>query len=160
MISLISLTDWLLSLTIAPTSRGGMSAHRGQGERASPADAAPAKRSSRSFLMEGSNTRTFPRMLLDKPVEVQIGGDTIRIENPTNNLSVGGLFVHRSGLPVGAAVRVRISSPKPFEAEGRIFNCGNGEAGAGIGFESLSGRSREALDDLIEDLTLRGLPAA
>ena len=110
--------------------------------------------------MEGSNTRTFPRMLLDKPVEVQIGGDTIRVENPSNNLSVGGLFVHRSGLPVGAAVRVRISSPKPFEAEGRIFNCGNGEAGAGIGFDSLSGRSREALDDLIEDLTLRGLPAA
>jgi len=39
--------------------------------------------------MEGSNTRRFPEMLLDKPVEVQIGGDTIRIENPTNNLSVG-----------------------------------------------------------------------
>jgi hypothetical protein len=111
-------------------------------------------------LMEGSNTRTFPRMLLDKPVEVQINGDTIRVENPTNNLSVGGLFLHRSGLPVGAAVRVRISSPRPFEAEGRIFNCGNGEAGAGIGFSSLSGGNREALNDLIEDLTLRGLPAA
>jgi hypothetical protein len=110
--------------------------------------------------MEGSNTRTFPRMLLDKPVEVQIGGDTIRVENPTNNLSVGGLFLHRSGLPVGAAVRVRISSPKPFEAEGLIFNCGNGEVGAGIGFDSLSGGNREALNDLIEDLTLRGLPAA
>jgi hypothetical protein len=119
-----------------------------------------AKELKEKYPMEGSNTRTFPRMLLDKPVEVQIGGDTIRIENPTNNLSVGGLFVHRSGLPVGAAVRVRISSPRPFEAEGRIFNCGNGEAGAGIGFDSLSGRSREALDDLIEDLTLRGLPAA
>ena len=72
--------------------------------------------------MEGSNTRTFPRMLLDKPVEVQIGEDTIRVENPTNNLSVGGLFLHRSGLPVGAAVRVRISSPKPsrLKAESSI----------------------------------------
>ncbi len=90
--------------------------------------------------MEGTNTRTFPRMLLDKPVEVQINGDTIRVENPSNNLSVGGLFLHRSGLPVGASVRVRISSPKPFEAEGRIFNCGNGEAGAGIGFEFPFGR--------------------
>ena len=110
--------------------------------------------------MEGSNTRSFPRMLLDKPVEVQIGEETIQITNPANNLSVGGLFVRRTGLPVGAPVRVRISEPRPFEAEGRIFNCGNGEAGAGIGFSSLSGRSREALDDLIEDLTLRGLAAA
>jgi hypothetical protein len=91
---------------------------------------------------------------------VQIGGDTIRVDNPANNLSVGGLFLRRYGLPVGASVRVRISSPKPFEAEGRIFNCGNGEAGAGIGFDSLSGGNREALNDLIEDLTLRGLPAA
>jgi hypothetical protein len=168
MISLISLTDWHFSPTIAPTLRCGMFARRNEGERALPADAAlPAKefkavqaQFKEKYPMEGSNTRTFPRMLLDKPVEVQIGGDTIRVENPTNNLSVGGLFLHRSGLPVGAAVRVRISSPRPFEAEGRIFNCGNGEAGAGIGFDSLSGRSREALDDLIEDLTLRGLPAA
>jgi hypothetical protein len=120
----------------------------------------PSEEFKEKYPMEGTNTRTFPRMLLDKPVEVQIGGDTIRVENPTNNLSVGGLFLHRSGLPVGAAVRVRISSPKPFEAEGRIFNCGNGEAGAGIGFDSLSGGNREALNDLIEDLTLRGLPAA
>ena len=110
--------------------------------------------------MEGSNTRTFPRMLLDKPVEVQIGGDTIRVENPTNNLSVGGLFLHRSGLPVGAAVRVRISSPKPFEAEGHVCNSDARESGVGIGFTSLSGGNREALNDLIEDLTLRGLPAA
>jgi PilZ domain len=110
--------------------------------------------------MEGSNTRTFPRMLLDKPVEVQIGGDTIRVENPTNNLSVGGLFLRRSGLPVGATVRVRISSPKPFEAEGHVCNSDARESGVGIGFSSLSGGNREALNDLIEDLTLRGLPAA
>jgi hypothetical protein len=165
MISLISLTDWHFSLTIAPTSRTARSPSRHEGERASPADAASARRKvqrqfKEEYPMEGSNTRTFPRMLLDKPVEVQINGDTIRVENPTNNLSVGGLFLHRSGLPVGASVRVRISSPKPFEAEGRIFNCGNGEAGAGIGFDSLSGGNREALNDLIEDLTLRGLPAA
>jgi PilZ domain len=165
MISLISLTDWHFSPTIAPTSRWGMFARRNEGERASTSRCRPASyivqaQFKEKYPMEGSNTRTFPRMLLDKPVEVQIGGDTIRVENPTNNLSVGGLFLHRSGLPVGAAVRVRISSPRPFEAEGRIFNCGNGEAGAGIGFDSLSGRSREALDDLIEDLTLRGLPAA
>jgi hypothetical protein len=110
--------------------------------------------------MEGSNTRTFPRMLLDKPVELQIGSDTIRVENPTNNLSVGGLFLHRSGLPVGAAVRVRIASPRPFEAECQVCNSDARESGVGIGFTALSGGSREALNDLIEDLTLRGLPAA
>jgi len=110
--------------------------------------------------MEGSNTRAFPRMLLDKPVELQINGDTIRVANPSNNLSVGGLFLRSTSLPVGQTVRVRITEPRPFEAEGQIRNCGNGEVGAGIGFASLSGRSREALDELIEDLTLRGLPAA
>jgi hypothetical protein len=110
--------------------------------------------------MEGSNTRTFPRMLLDKPVELQIGSDTIRLENPTNNLSVGGLFLRGEGLPVGTSVRVRIAAPRPFEAEGRICNTDARESGVGIGFASLSGGNREALNDLIEDLTLRGLPAA
>jgi PilZ domain len=120
----------------------------------------PIERFKEKFPMEGSNTRTFPRMLLDKPVELQIGKDTIRVENPRNNLSVGGLFLHRSGLPVGAAVHVRIASPRPFEADGQICNSDVRESGVGIGFTSLSGGSREALNDLIEDLTLRGLPAA
>jgi hypothetical protein len=110
--------------------------------------------------MEGSNTRTFPRMLLDKAVELEIGADTVRMENPTNNLSIGGLFLRRASLPVGTTVRVRIAAPLPFEAEGRICNSDSREPGVGIGFTSLSRRSREALNDLIEDLTLRGLPAA
>ncbi|MGA8143904.1 MAG: PilZ domain-containing protein [Candidatus Acidiferrales bacterium] len=110
--------------------------------------------------MEGSNTRTFPRMLLDRPVELQIGGNTINVENPANNLSVGGLFLSGAGLPVGAAVRVRIAEPRPFEADGHICNTDSNESGVGIGFTSLSGGNRQALDDLIEDLTLRGLPAA
>lgn len=110
--------------------------------------------------MEGSNTRTFPRMLLDKTVELQVGGDTIRVANPTNNLSVGGLFLRSAGLPVGTPVRVRISEPQPFEADGHICSSNATESGVGIGFNSLSGRNRDALNDLIEDLTLRGLPAA
>ena len=110
--------------------------------------------------MEGSNTRTFPRMLLDKTVELQVGGNTIRTENPTNNLSVGGLYLRGAGLPVGTPVRVRISEPRPFEADGHICNSNASESGVGIGFTSLSGRNRDALNDLIEDLTLRGLPAA
>jgi PilZ domain len=110
--------------------------------------------------MEGSNTRTFPRMLLDRPVELQIGDETIRVNNPTNNLSAGGLFLHGAGLPLGASVRVRIQEPRLFEADGHICNSNSREAGVGIGFTSLSGWNREALNELIEDLTLRGLPAA
>jgi len=99
-------------------------------------------------------------MLLDKPVELHMGEKVIRVANPSNDLSVGGLFLRSTDLPVGASVRVVISEPRPFEAEGNIRNRGNGEAGAGIGFTSLSGSNRKALEDLIEDLTLRGLPAA
>jgi len=111
--------------------------------------------------MEGSSTRTFPRMLLDKPVELEVGEKKIQVENPANNLSAGGLFVRRSSLQVGTAVRVRIPvNHHYFEAEGQIRNCEPGDAGAGIGFNSLSPANRQALDDLIEELTLRGLPAA
>jgi hypothetical protein len=108
--------------------------------------------------MEGPCIRRFPRMLLDKPVEVQIGKDTIRVENPDNDLSVGGLFVGRRDLPVGKAVHVRIAARHPFEADAQI--CETSKSGVGIRFMPLSGRNREALDELIEDLTLRGLPAA
>jgi hypothetical protein len=108
--------------------------------------------------MEGPSTRTFPRMLLDKPVELQIGKDTIRIEDPDNNLSVGGLFVGRGDLPVGKSVHVRIAARHPFEADAQI--CEPSKSGVGLRFMPLSGRNREALDELIEDLTLRGLPAA
>jgi PilZ domain-containing protein len=109
--------------------------------------------------MEGSCTRAFPRTELDKPVELQIGKDTIRIENPTNNLSAGGLFVRRGNLPVGTPVHVRITAKQHvFEADGQIREAS--ESGAGIGFTSLSVDNRESLDELIEDLTLRGLPAA
>ena len=110
--------------------------------------------------MEGSSTRTFPRMLLDKLVELDIGQKTFQIENPANNLSIGGLFICRTDLPLGAPVRIRIPSRLPFEANGEIRNREPGRKGVGIGFTSVSERNREALNDLIEDLTLRGLPAA
>ena len=110
--------------------------------------------------MEGSCTRSFPRMSLDQPVEIQLDGRTIRTQNPGNNLSVGGLFVSRGDLPVGAHVRVRIAARRVFEADGQIRNCDPRAAGVGIGFTSLSNASRDALYDLVEDLTLRGLPAA
>ena len=111
--------------------------------------------------MEGSSTRTFPRMLLDRPVELEVGEKKVQVENPANNLSVGGLYVRRSNLQVGTAVHVRIPADHGvFEADGRICNCEPGDAGVGIGFNSMSPANRQALYDLIEELTLRGLPAA
>jgi hypothetical protein len=111
--------------------------------------------------MEGTSTRTFPRTLLDKPVELEIGGKTIQVDNPSNNLSAGGLYVRRGDLPVGTSVHVRIPvNHHFFEADGQIRSHDTGDAGAGIGFNSLSEVNRQALDDLIEELTLRGLPAA
>jgi len=108
--------------------------------------------------MEGPSLRMFPRMLLDKPVELQVGGDTIRIENSPSNLSMGGLFVRRGDLPVGTPVHVRIKGSR-FEADGQIRHVEPDGSGAGIGFNDLNG-NRQALYDLIKELTERGLPAA
>ena len=70
--------------------------------------------------MEGTSTRAFPRMLLDKPVELEVGEKRIQVENPSNNLSFGGLFVRRGSLPVGTAVHVRIPvNHHFFEADGQ-----------------------------------------
>jgi len=109
--------------------------------------------------MEGSSARMFPRTELDKPVELKVGQETIRVESATNNLSVGGLYVRRGDLPKGAPVHVRIPvSSHFFEADGQVQEAS--AAGAGIGFTSVSEGNRVALDELIEELTLRGLPAA
>jgi len=111
--------------------------------------------------MEGSSSRSFPRTALDKPVEIEAGEQKLRLENPSNNLSVGGLYVRRAGLAVGTQVRVRIPvNHHYFEAEGQIRNAEPGNAGVGIGFNAMSPTNRQALYDLIEELTLRGLPAA
>ena len=109
--------------------------------------------------MEGSSFRQFPRTELDKPVEIRIGKETLRVETPANNLSIGGVFVGRSDLPVGSSVHVRIPiHHHVFEADGRIDNASQG--GAGIEFAKLSEAELDTLYELIEDLTLRGLAAA
>lgn len=111
--------------------------------------------------MEGTSSRSFPRTALDKPVEIEAGERKLRLENPSNNLSVGGLYVRRAGLPVGTAVRIRIPvNSHYFEAEGQIRNAEPNDKGVGIGFKPMSPVNRQALYDLIEELTLRGLPAA
>jgi len=111
--------------------------------------------------MEGSSSREFPRMMLDKPVELTIGEQQIRVENPANNLSAGGVFVRRADLPADGTVLVKIPvNSHFFEAEGKIRKGEPREAGAGIDFTAVSDGNRVALDELIEELTLRGLPAA
>jgi hypothetical protein len=111
--------------------------------------------------MEGSSMRQYPRTVLDKPVELTIGEEKIRVENSANNLSAGGVFVRRDGLPATGTVRVRIPvNSHFFEADGQIRTSDAAAAGAGIDFTAVTKGNREALDELIEELTLRGLPAA
>jgi hypothetical protein len=112
--------------------------------------------------MEGACMHAFPRTVLDQPVELQIGGSIISNENPDNNLSVGGLFVSQADLPVGAPVhiRIRFAADSVVEADGQIRDTEHHVAGCGIAFTSLSSVNREALYELIADLTRRGLPAA
>jgi hypothetical protein len=109
--------------------------------------------------MEGSAPRQFARTELDKPVEIQIGKKTIRVQNPSNNVSVGGLFVHKGNLPVGSRVHVRIPvNGHSFNADGQIDTATKN--GAGIEFRSLTPGELETLYELIADLTIRGLAAA
>src|SRR5580658_3269908 len=100
--------------------------------------------------MEGTCTHRFPRTELDKTVELTFAQDTIRSDNPENNLSAGGLIVHRSGLPIGTTIHVRIGSVPQFEADAQVRNCNVREECTEIAFTSLSKQSREALDGLIE----------
>src|SRR5215470_449109 len=118
MIRTISLTDYVVPGTMASSQR----AHPGWREKG-------------AAIMEGSSMREFPRMVLDKPVELTIGEQQIKVENPSNNLSAGGVFVRRADLPAGTAVRVRIPvNSHHFEADGQIRSVAPREAGAGISF--------------------------
>ncbi len=109
--------------------------------------------------MEGSATRQFARTELDKPVEIQIGKQTICDADPSNNVSIGGLFVHRGDLTVGTPVHIKIPvNSHSFEADGQVDTVS--QAGSGIEFRSLSAVELETLYELIADLTIRGLAAA
>ena len=109
--------------------------------------------------MEGGSTHHFARTELDKPVDIQIGKQTIRITNPLNNVSVAGLFVRRNDLKVGTPVHVKIPvHSHSFEADGQVDTAS--QAGAGIHFAKLSSSELETLYELIADLTIRGQAAA
>ncbi len=107
--------------------------------------------------MEGPTIRHVPRTALDAAVELRCAGRTMRMERPLGNVSATGLFVAGQDLPVGASVEVRITAPRPFEAAGVVRH--RAPRGVGIQFTDFHDGNRQRLDDLIEDLTLRGLPA-
>jgi PilZ domain len=116
--------------------------------------------------MEGPSITRVPRTELDHPVELRTNGTAVRIEHFLGNISIRGLFVPGQDLPVGTPVDVKISGPGLFEAAGvvRHHTTRNGHGsrnnGIGIEFTDFHNGNRQRLDDLIEELTLRGLPAS
>lgn len=110
--------------------------------------------------MEGPSLRTFPRMLLDVPIELRVAGRAVRLKKALGNLSAGGLFVAGPDWPTGTPVHVRIAGPEPFEADGVIrYQESHGEHGVGIEFTALGEAERRHLDALITELTSKGAPA-
>lgn len=111
--------------------------------------------------MEGPCMRRFPRIALQKPVELRGGETVIQLENAQGNLSLGGLFVSTSPPLPSGEVRLRISAGRPFESEGvvRHFASGRG-CGVGIEFAALPENARWELEQLIAELTRDGAPAA
>ena len=110
--------------------------------------------------MEGPSIRRFPRMSLGNPIDLRVGERTIRIENPVGNLSVGGLFVHTEDLPVDTHVHVKIDALHPIEADGVVRFCEPRGEGLGIEFTAVTEANHKYLDELIAELTLKGVLAS
>lgn len=109
--------------------------------------------------MEGPNIREFPRMVLDKRVELKVGKKRVQAKEACN-LSVGGLFVPGREFPVGTPVHVRIATSPPVEADGVVCYCGSKDAkGVGIEFTQVPEAQRARLEALIGQLTRKGAPA-
>lgn len=108
--------------------------------------------------MDGPSIRTFPRTALDHPIQLLVGKQALRAEKLGGNLSAGGVFVLGPELPVGTPVEVKIAGG--FRADGVVRYCGsNGDRGVGIEFTALTAAARLRLDQLIAELTEKGLPA-
>ena len=110
--------------------------------------------------MEGPCIRRFPRIALDKPVELRSGNTVILLESARGNLSAGGLFVTTQA-PASGEVQLRIQGSQAFEVRGIIRHfLDNGATGVGIEFSDLSEPARKDLDQFIAELTRDGAPAA
>ncbi len=111
--------------------------------------------------MEGPSIRRFPRIALDKPVELRSGETAIVLHSATGNLSLGGLFVATPEPAPRGEVRLRISATRPCESLGVIRHFLNdGAMGVGIEFAELPAQARQDLEELIAELTREGAPAA
>lgn len=111
--------------------------------------------------MEGPCIRRFPRIALQKPVELRGGETVILLDNAQGNLSLGGLFVAAPGPLPSAEIRLRISAGQPFESQGTVRHLvKNGAGGVGIEFADLPKQARKDLEQLIAELTRDGAPAA
>ena len=110
--------------------------------------------------MEGPSIRRFPRILMDKAVDLRIGDAAIHLDSAAGNLSVGGLYVQTEGPPAGSPVHLRIAASQPIELDGVIrYSKDNGERGLGIEFMFVDG-NRQDLYQLIAELTRDGAPPA
>jgi len=108
--------------------------------------------------MEGPSIREYPRMVLDKPVELRVGDKRVQVKE-ASNLSVGGVHVEGQPIPVGTEVKVKIAARPPVGAEGVIrYAADNGGKGVGIEFTKITDANRQHLDKLIEDITRKGAP--
>ncbi|MFQ5724696.1 MAG: PilZ domain-containing protein [Terriglobia bacterium] len=109
--------------------------------------------------MEGPNVREFPRMVLDKRVELKVGKKRVQAKE-AGNLGVGGLFLPGPEFPVGTAVHVKIATSPSVEADGVVRYCGSKDApGVGIEFTEVPEAQRARLENLIGELTRKGAPA-
>lgn len=110
--------------------------------------------------MEGPSIREFPRMLMDKSVELKVEKQRVRVKKASSNLSIGGLFVPGKEFPVGTPVHVKIATSPPVEAEGVVRYCGAKDTkGVGIEFTEVPEAQRARLENLIGELTRKGAPA-
>lgn len=106
--------------------------------------------------MEGPSLREYPRMVLDKPVELRVEKKALQAKE-AGNLSASGLYVEGQRLPVGTAVHITITASPPVTVEGVVrYATDNGHPGMGIEFTQVSEANRQRLDALIEELTRKG----
>lgn len=109
--------------------------------------------------MEGPSIRDFPRIALDKPVELVANKKSVQVKKTPGNLSVGGVFVKGPHWPVGTPVHIKINAAHSFEADGVIRYCDpNKGGGVGIEFTLVPESNRQHLDELIAELTQEGSP--
>jgi len=101
--------------------------------------------------MEGPNLGRLPRTMLNGSVELRVGDRTIGVDHAVGNVSLTGMFLQVEKLPVNAAVHIKIATLPPVELDGVIRHSHS--KGAGIEFTSTSSPARQALYDLIAQLT-------